>query len=94
MALHKILSTELNDKRSGEWRARSHCMYLCADLALYPLQKKCKVTKGKVRVNPFPIPRLLMTLKKEPFENNVGKGENAGNQHFPLLPQCFLPFPK
>ena len=23
-------------------------------------------------------------------ENNVGKGENAGNQHFILFPQCFL----
>ena len=38
--------------------------------------------------------RLLMTLLKEPFENIVGKGENAGNQHFLLCPQCFLPFPK
>ena len=24
----------------------------------------------------------------------MGKGENAGNQHFLLFPQCFLPFPK
>ena len=23
-------------------------------------------------------------------ENNVGKGENAGYQHFLLFPQCFL----
>ena len=29
---------------------------------------------------------------KEAFENIVGKGENAGNQHFLLFPQCFLPF--
>ena len=27
-------------------------------------------------------------------ENIVGKGENAGNQHFLLFPQCFLPFRK
>ena len=27
----------------------------------------------------------------KPFENIVGKGENAGNQHFLLFPQCFLP---
>ena len=27
------------------------------------------------------------------FENIVGKGENAGNQHFLLFQQCFLPFP-
>ena len=26
------------------------------------------------------------------FENIVGKGENAGNQHFLLSPQCFFPF--
>ena len=24
----------------------------------------------------------------------MGKGENAGNQHFLLFPQCFLPFPE
>ena len=28
------------------------------------------------------------------FENIVGKGENAGNQHFLLFPQCFLPIPE
>ena len=28
--------------------------------------------------------------RKKPFENIVGKGENAGNQHFLLFPQCFL----
>ena len=33
---------------------------------------------------------LLKTLKKKPFENIVGRGENAGNQHFLLFPQCFL----
>ena len=33
-----------------------------------------------------------MTLKKMAFENIVGKGENAGNQHFLLFPQCFLPY--
>ena len=35
--------------------------------------------------------RLLMTLKKWDFENNVGKGGNAGNQHFLLFP-CFQLF--
>ena len=37
---------------------------------------------------------LFMILKKEPFENIAGKGENAGDQHFLLFPQYFLPFPK
>ena len=32
------------------------------------------------------------TEKKMPFENVVGEGENAGNQHFLLFPRCFLPF--
>ena len=36
----------------------------------------------------------LTSLKKKPFENIVGKGENAGNHHFLLFPQCFLPTPK
>ena len=35
-----------------------------------------------------------MSLEKKPFENIVGKGKNAGNQHFLLFLQCFLPFPK
>ena len=43
---------------------------------------------------PFPKrSRLLTTLKKKAFENNVGKGENAGNQHFLLFP-TLLTFPK
>ena len=28
-----------------------------------------------------------------PFENIIGKEENAGNQQFLLFPQCFLPSP-
>ena len=38
--------------------------------------------------------QLLTNLKKKPFENIVGKGENASHQHFLLFPQCFLPFSK
>ena len=30
-------------------------------------------------------------FEKETFENIMGKGENAGDQHFLLYPQCFLP---
>ena len=29
----------------------------------------------------------------EQVENIVGKGENAGNQHFLLFPQCFQKAP-
>ena len=38
--------------------------------------------------------RLLTTLQKRPIENILGKGENAGNQHFLLFQQCFLPAPE
>ena len=37
------------------------------------------------------LSRLLTILKEKPFENIVEKEENAGNQHFLLSPQCFLP---
>ena len=40
-----------------------------------------------------PIPTLTTQYKK-PLENIVGKGENAGYQHFVLFPQFFLLFPK
>ena len=36
-------------------------------------------------------PGRLTTLRNRPFENIVGKGENAGNQHFLLFPQSLLP---
>ena len=38
--------------------------------------------------------RLLTSLYKKPFENIVGKRENAGNQHFLRFQQCFLRFRK
>ena len=37
---------------------------------------------------------LLITLTEKLLENNVGKGENGGNQHFVLSPQCLLPIPE
>ena len=33
-------------------------------------------------------------MKKEPFENIEGKGENAANKHILLLQQYSLTFPK
>ena len=36
------------------------------------------------------IRRFNNPWKKQPFENIVGKGENAGDQHFLLFSQCFL----
>ena len=39
----------------------------------------------------FQQSQLLITPREKPFENIVGKGENAGNQHFLLFPQYCLP---
>ena len=35
---------------------------------------------------------MITCLKEKAFENILGKGENAGNQHFLLFLQCFLPY--
>ena len=35
------------------------------------------------------LPTINNPEEKKPFENIVGKGENAGNKHFLLFPQCF-----
>ena len=40
--------------------------------------------------NMLPLAFYHTILKKTAFENVVGKGENAGNQHFLLFPQCFF----
>ena len=49
---------------------------------------------SRLKVSPFTTQsRLLTPLEKKAFENIEGKGENAGNQHFLLFPQCFLLFP-
>ena len=45
---------------------------------------------GKELMHLQKVSILLTTLGKKPFENIIGKGENAGNQHFLLFP-CFLP---
>ena len=37
---------------------------------------------------------IITTLRKDAFENILGKGENAGNQHFLLFPKCFLTITK
>ena len=37
-------------------------------------------------------PNLNFVLAR--IENILGKGENAGHQHFLLFPQCFLLIPK
>ena len=41
-------------------------------------------------VNLLPHSLTFNNPEEEGFENIVGKGENACNQHYPLFPQCFL----
>ena len=36
----------------------------------------------------------LMTMRKEVFENILGKGENAGDQHFLLFLKMFSTIPE
>ena len=38
--------------------------------------------------------QLLMTLKKKPLQNFVGKVQNAGNQHFFPFPTKFSFLPE
>ena len=45
----------------------------------------------QIVMDPLPMQsQWLMILKWKTLENIVGKGENAGNQHFGFFPQCFL----
>ena len=54
---------------------------------------KCH-TRNNLNSLPFTTQSpLLTTLKKEPFENIVGKEENAGNQNS-LFPPRFLSYPE
>ena len=41
--------------------------------------------------NSLPHNPTFNDREEEGFLNIVGKGENAGYQHFLLFPQCFLP---
>ena len=68
-------------------------------LSIWNSLKCCRLVRTKSEahsikckfVNSTTQSLLLKTLAKKPFENIVGKGENAGNQHFLLFPQHFLP---
>ena len=52
-----------------------------------------KLSKLLPKAQPFTTQSLLLaTLEKKHFENIMRKWENAGNQHFPVFPQCFVPF--
>ena len=84
MDLEKILSGVLKKKKKP-WKA------LLA--AIKPRVENSNPYNQSINlINPLPQDsRLLTTLTERSFENIMGKGENAGNQHFLLFPKCFLP---
>ena len=50
-----------------------------------------KILSFGKELKPFTLQsRVYRTLGNKAFENIVGKGENAGSQHFLLFPQCFF----
>ena len=57
------------------------------DLYCRQVEKKGLVWE---RVNSLPHNPDFNDPKEEGFGKTLGKGENAGNQHFLLFPQCFL----
>ena len=56
---------------------------------LYSLQKTSNYNLIKLFTTQS---RLFTILKKKAFKNIVEKGENAGNHHYFLFQQCYLPF--
>ena len=55
-----------------------------------PNDKNLRYSKLKAFVDDeLKMPQIVKTLLDRE-ENMVGKGENAGDQHFLLFPQCFL----
>ena len=60
-------------------------------LSIWTSPKFCLVAKSELFTTQS---CLLMTLKKKPFENIVGKEKNAGDHYFLPFPNCFLAIPK
>ena len=61
---------------------------------IYPTIYSSENIRKPKSVFSYPIPKnpeFWRTFRKKPLENIVGKGENAGNQHFLLFQQGFLP---
>ena len=81
---------------------RKHCGIRrnCSLRAIFPFPSVFKrlVSQGRQKVslcgNGLILCHTIRTFKtlKQTFENIVGKGENARNQHFLLFPQCFQPY--
>ena len=68
--------------KDNEYRLRSIFFWKTSTLLMSPCKSELFNTQ----------PRVLMTLKKNYFENFVGNRENVGYLHFLLFPPCFLPY--
>ena len=95
----------LNFQECARWRKSIRCVdvvspffiehIICYSLqmlnilTLYQTTKNLDVTKKKAFAhNKIKVAKMRISLYDR-VENTVGKGENAGNQHFLLFPQCF-----
>ena len=84
------------EKSSGESQSRSDYTYVQSDHNSLPNNKILNLSKFKA----FADDNIILTKKLKfvlgRVENIVGKGKNAGYQHFLLFPQCFqkLSFPE
>ena len=62
----------------------------CKSVNSLPNNKKLDLSKLKAFADDIlKIIKMMISLLDR-VENNVGKGENVGHQHFLLFPQCFL----
>ena len=62
------------------------------DQIVFSMQPDHGLYYPKKNFNSFSkLSRLLTRLRNKPFENLVGKGENAWNQHFLLFQPFFYP---
>ena len=57
-----------------------------------PSDKMLDLSKFKAFADDIRTATQKLKFTLERTENIVGKGENAGNQHFLLFPQCFQKF--
>ena len=67
------------------------CTFKCClqFVSIWTSLKFCRLVMSKLITTQS---QLLAPLEKRALENIVGKGENAGSQHFFLFPPYFLPF--
>ena len=62
------------------------------EIFFFERQERINSSPYNLELTSYKQSLVKSTLKKKPFENIMGKEENAGNQHFVLFLQCFLPY--